>query len=30
MQVGEEGGVEQRHLFLTVGHLGSLRLWDSR
>ena len=30
MQEGAEAEMEQRHLFLTAGHLGSLRLYDSR
>ena len=29
-QVGQEEAGEQRHLFLTAGHLGIVRLWDSR
>lgn len=29
-QVGQQEGLEQRHFFMTAGHLGSVRLWDSR
>ena len=29
-QVGQEEAEEQRHLFMTAGHLGIVRLWDSR
>ncbi|DBB09914.1 TPA: hypothetical protein ACH3X3_001521 [Trebouxia sp. C0006] len=29
-QVGQEESLEQRCLFLTAGHLGFLRMWDSR
>lgn len=29
-QVGQEEAGEQRHLFMTAGHLGIVRLWDSR
>lgn len=29
-QVGQEEAGEQRHLFMTAGHLGIVRLWDAR
>ncbi|KAL3157576.1 hypothetical protein ABBQ32_012027 [Trebouxia sp. C0010 RCD-2024] len=29
-QVGQQEAMEQRHLFITAGHLGFVRLWDYR